>query len=59
VLGTVTLEIDPKTDGVLALERQQLSNVPTVDGARPRTWDYVFDLHGGGGSFTLMIRQNW
>ena len=57
VLGTVTLEIDPEGDGVVALEWQQLSNVPTVDGARPRTWDYVYDLHGGGGSYTLMVRQ--
>jgi hypothetical protein len=58
VLGTLTLEIDRERGGVVALEWQRFSNVPTVDGARPRNWDYVFDLHGGGGSYTLMIRKN-
>lgn len=61
LLNTVTFEIDPKREdsGVpLAFERLQLPNVPTVDGAQPRTWDYVFDLHLGGGTAVLTISQN-
>lgn len=58
VLGTMTLEIDPTTLGGMTLERQKLTNVPLVDGACPRTWDYVFDLHGAVGAYTLQLRQN-
>jgi hypothetical protein len=58
VLGTVTLEIDPKRGIGVELERQQLSNLPTVDGAQPRTWDYMFDLHGRGDVYTLQLRTN-
>jgi hypothetical protein len=58
VLGTVTLEIDPKGSGAMSLEWQKISNIPTVGGAQPGTWDYTYELHGGGGAYTLTIQQN-
>jgi hypothetical protein len=60
VLNTVRFEVDPtvkNAGAILACERLKLSNLPTVDGAKPRTWDYTFDVHVGGGIAVLTIRQ--
>lgn len=58
LVNMATFEIDPSSEdagGPLAIQRVRLSNVPTVDRAQPRMWEYVFDLHIGGGTAVLTI----
>lgn len=58
VLGTITLEIDPlQQAGAVTAKQFEITNVPTVDSGRPRTWAYPCELHGGGGAYTLTVCQ--
>jgi len=60
-LNTVTFEIDPTSEhegGPAALLWQQITNLPSLGGAQPGSWNYAFDVHVGGGTYVLTIRQN-
>src|SRR5690349_20547674 len=59
-LGTVTIEMDPTREHEgrpAALLWRQITSMPTIGGAQPGSWDYAFDVHFGGGTYVLTIRQ--
>jgi hypothetical protein len=60
-LGTVSFSGNPVTLSSAKpffVKRLRLSCVPTVDGAQPRTWDYVFDIKFAGTTLEVTISQN-
>ena len=60
-LGAVTFNGNPVTLSTakpFVAKRLRLSCLPTVDGAQPRTWDYVFDLKFDGKTLEVNVLQN-
>lgn len=61
VFNVVTFEIGPTTldeSGFRLFEWLKVSNVPTVEGAQPGSWDYVFDVSISKKTHTISIHQN-
>jgi len=59
--GIATLAGNPKALGTaksLNVRGLKLACVPTVDGLRPNTWDYLFDVRLDQMILELTIRQN-
>jgi hypothetical protein len=56
-LAIVTLELTDLPAGCPAYSRRflELPNPPTVDGAKPRSWNYPFDLEWDGTTFLVNL----
>ena len=61
VLNTISWELGSRTQhesGNSMFPTFRISNLPTVEGVQPRSWDYGFDVSAEQRVHTLTIRQN-